>query len=482
MNETYAVSSWIFTRALALVYLITFLSLFVQAKGLWGARGVMPMAPLLKSAEQQMDAHRFWQVPSIFWLSASDEMMVGVAMTGAVGAALALFGFSQGWSLLLCFGLYLSFCSAGQEFMSFQWDALLLEVGFLGLFLVPWNFDFSFLTAQEPHWLVRYAFYFVLFKLMFLSGIVKLMSGDESWRDLTALSYHFWTQPLPNPLSPFFHALPMWVHKTSTALTFAVELGAPFLMFWPRTRVWAAAAFAGLSFMILVSGNYTFFNWLTLALCVWLVPDSLWEKLLGFLPFELQTMPATVFPHPFTASVMAVLILFSALWCLRFWIPDRALATLQPALNFMQRFHISNSYGLFANMTKNRPEIVIEGSLDGKEWREYEFKYKAGNVYRMPPIVAPYQPRLDWQMWFAALGSFEQSPWLQTLMLRLAENSPDVMELLDGNPFGDRAPKFLRARLYEYEFTSPEEVFESGKWWNRKLLGEFSPTFASPEH
>jgi lipase maturation factor 1 len=356
--------------------------------------------------------------------------------------------------------------------MSFQWDALLLEVGFLALFAVPWNFDFTLMTATAPHWLVRGMFYFVLFKLMFLSGVVKILSGDESWRDLTALSYHYWTQPLPNPVSPFMHALPVWVHQISTGITFVIELVVPFFMLWPRARIFVAAVIIALSLLIFTTGNYTFFNLLTMALCLWLVPDGIWERAL---PFTLQIIPAPMFPNPMTVVVIAALGLLSLFWCTRFWLPETMTDLMQPVIQVVQSFHISNPYGLFANMTKSRPEIVIEGSDDGTTWKEYQFRYKPGDVSRPPPIVAPHQPRLDWQMWFAALGTIRGNMWVQNLMLRIFENSPDVMEFFSEDPFTGKPPKYLRARLYEYEFTDPQEIINGGDWWKRKLTGEYTP-------
>jgi hypothetical protein len=315
---------------------------------------------------------------------------------------------------------------------------------------------------------------------MFLSGVVKLASGDESWRDLSALSFHYWTQPLPTPLAPFMHALPGWVQRVSTLMTFAVELILPFFIFWPRVRAWTALGFAALSLLILLTGNYTFFNWLTLALVLWLIPDGVWAPLRERLPWSLDLVTAPMFPHPLTGTLMGVLCLVSALWCLRALFPDVVTDVFRPVLRYAQAFHISNSYGLFANMTKSRPEIVIEGSLDGQTWKEYEFKYKPGRLYRPPPIVAPHQPRLDWQMWFAALGPAEYSPWFVNLLRRLFENSPEVLGLLDGNPFADRPPQFLRAKLYLYEFTTPQEILESGQWWKRTLLGAYTPTLTTP--
>lgn len=476
MAQSYALSAWFFIRALSFIYLIAFVSLAFQAKGLFGPKGILPIENYLKAVEVQTDGNRYWQVPSIFWMNASEEAVVGVALAGAIYAGLALFGFAQGWMLLLCFFLYLSFVSTGQDFMSFQWDALLLELGFLALFTVPWRFHFELTVMEDPHWIVRGMFYVVLFKLMFLSGVVKLTSGDEAWWDLSALSYHYWTQPLPNPLAPFVHQLPFWTHQAGTAAMFAVELVFPFLIFWPRTRVLAAFAFAALSLSILLTGNYTFFNWLTLALCIWLIPDSMWEHI-DLTPLSVMTFPHVASPHPVTTSVMIVLFLLSLMWSTRWFYPESLLGWLQPVARVVNRLHISSPYGLFAVMTKNRPEIVIEGSLDGQTWKEYEFKYKPGNLYRHPPVVAPHQPRLDWQMWFAALGTFQANPWLQNLMGRLFENSPEVTALLDYNPFASEPPKFLRARLYEYEFTSPEQIVGDGQWWERKLTSEYSPTF-----
>ena len=480
MEQNYAYSSWIFTRALSLIYLVAFLSLIPQARGLWGSQGVLPIRPFMKNVEQNLDSQRLWQVPSVFWLSTSDDFIFGAAVTGAVFAGAALLGFAQGWCLFMCFAFYLSFCSSGQEFMAFQWDSLLLEVGFLALFTVPWNFDFALTVAAEPHWFVRGMFYFILFKLMFLSGVVKLMSGDEAWRDFSAMSYHYWTQPLPNPIAPFAHALPDWVHQISTGVTFAVELILPFFMLWPRARAWVAGGFFILSLMILLTGNYAFFNWLTIALCIWLVPDTVWYSVVERLPFTLHAIPAAMFPHPVISAVMGVLALLSVVWCVQLWLPEEVLEYLQPPLRLGQIFHVSNSYGLFATMTKTRPEIVIEGSADGQEWKEYEFKFKAGPLFRRPPLVAPHQPRLDWQLWFAALGSAGNNPWVQTLMLRIAEKSPDVLEFFSSNPFPDVPPKFLRARLYNYEFTSPEEILESDQWWKRTFVREYTPVFTHP--
>ncbi len=477
MAPTYALSAWFFIRALSFIYLVAFVSLGVQARGLWSSHGVLPVQPFLEAVAMQTDVGRYWQIPSIFWAGAGDSLIVGLAWIGAGAALLALLGFAQGWMLLVCFAIYISYVSAGQEFMSFQWDALLLEVGFLALFAAPWSFGFDLWSAYEPQSAVRWMFYVVLFKLMFLSGLVKILSGDPSWRDLTAMTYHYWTQPLPNPLSPFMHSLPKGIQQLSTLMAFAIELILPFFMLLPRARIFVAAGFIGLSLLIFATGNFTFFNLLTIALSFWLVPDSWWQGVVDSLPFSIQEGSPTVFANPFIVACMAALFLLSFVWCTRWLYPRELQARLMPVLRVAQSLHISSSYGLFANMTKRRPEIIIEGSLDGKEWKEYEFKYKPGNLFRPLPIVAPHQPRLDWQMWFAALGTFDENPWLQNLLMRIFENRPEVMSFFLYNPFEDKAPKYLRTVLYEYEFTEPSEIWKSGQWWTRKLRGDYSATF-----
>ncbi len=476
MTESYALSAWLFIRTLSAIYIIAFVSLATQARGLWGQRGVAPIVGFLRAVESHSGSERYWQLPSLFWASASNAAVLGFAIAGILVSLLAFAGMAQGWMLLLAFILYISYVSAGQEFLSFQWDILLLEVGFLALFAVPWNFSFGWGLALEPHWLVRFGFYAVLFKLMFLSGVVKLMSGDSSWRDLSALSYHYWTQPLPNPLSPFFHFLPFWLHKVSTLMTFVVELGVPFLIFWPRARLVSAGAFLGLSLLIFFTGNYTFFNLLTVALCMWLVPDSMWRNILPSL--EISLAPANA--HPIIATAIGILLALSMIWSVRMFLPEFIADKVSWPLQIAQTFYISNSYGLFANMTKSRPEIIIEGSADGTEWKEYEFYYKPGDLNRAPPVIAPLQPRLDWQMWFAALGNFQQNPWLQNLMMRLFQGAPEVLGLMRHNPFPDVPPQYLRARLYSYEFTSPGEILSSGQWWKRSFLREYSPAFRRP--
>lgn len=477
MDSSYAISTWLFTRALGLIYLFAFLSLAFEARALWGPNGVSPMADYLQTVERATGSVRYWDWPSLFWFDSSNSVLTLAAWAGVLASLGVVLGFGTGWCLLFCFAMYLSFVSAGQEFMSFQWDSLLLEVGFVSLFAVSWQPGWSLALPVEPHWIVRALFYVILFKLMFLSGVVKLQSGDPSWRDLTALSYHYWTQPLPNPLSPFMHALPGVVHRISAGLTFVIELGAPFALFWPAARPFAALGFVGLSLLIFVTGNYTFFNLLTIALCLWAVPDHWWQPLVDRLGLQLTVLSAPTSADPFVRLIAIVLTGLSVFWCLRALAPGMAEEWVNPLLRWTQPLRISNPYGLFAVMTKTRSEIIIEGSLDGVDWREYEFKYKPGALHRAPPVIEPLQPRLDWQMWFAALGNMRQNPWLLNLFRRLFEGADEVKVFFRHNPFPDQPPRYLRARLYDYEFAPPMAILREGRWWERRLTGEYTPTF-----
>jgi lipase maturation factor 1 len=470
-------SAWLFLRGISLVYGTAFLSLSVQARGLWGTEGIQPIAQFLSFAHSQMGPWAWLHLPGIFWANASDLMLVVAASAGVVAALLAFAGILVGPLLSICLILYLSFVTAGQDFMSFQWDSLLVETGFLALFVSPWRKTRSFALAQEPHPWVAWAMFFLLFKLMFLSGVVKLLSGDPAWRDLTSLTYHYWTQPIPNPLAPFLHALPAWLHKASTAIVLVIEIVVPFFIFVPRLRAVAALSFIGLSLLILASGNYAFFNWLTLILTLWLVPESYWQKMRSRLSkFPDLAFQSTNHSRWVTVAMIPILTL-SIFWSVHWALPQAVYDFFRPATKWAQAFRISNSYGLFATMTKTRNEIVIEGSLDGEQWKEYEFRFKSGSLERRPPFVAPHQPRLDWQMWFAALAPYQYSPWLGNLMARLLDGSPSALSLLAENPFPDEPPAFIRLKVYKYEFASPATIATTGHWWHRQLLGDFSPTY-----
>jgi hypothetical protein len=355
--------------------------------------------------------------------------------------------------LILLFVLYLSFSSAGQDFLSFQWDALLLETGFLAIFL-----------GRTP--VVVWLFRWLVFRLYFLSGAVKLLSGDPTWRNLTALNYHFHTQPLPVRLAWYADKLPEPVLHALTFLTLAIELGAPFLIFAPRRiRMFGASLMIGLQVLILLTGNYAFFNLLTIALCLFLFDDQAWRR-----PFVRSPRSARIGPA-ILAAIIVTLGLVHMLETFNVPLPE----PLPTLTRVTAPFEIVNSYGLFAVMTTTRPDIIVEGSNDGQNWAAYEFRYKPGDMDRAPRWAAPHQPRLDWQMWFAALGNYRSSPWFMGFALRLLQNSEPVLALLEKNPYSDFPPRYVRARVYEYTFTDWATRRATGAWWQRRLLGEYLP-------
>jgi hypothetical protein len=434
-----------FLQALGLIYFIAFTSFGLQAPGLVGSRGILPFGEFLRMLREAMGAAAFREAPGVLWLHPTDGALAAVWIGGAVCALSAIFAPYKRASLAVCLVLWLSICSVGQDFLSFQWDILLSEAGFLAIFA-----DRSAVRI----WLFRW----LLFRLVFFSGVVKLTSHDPAWRDLTAMHYHYETQPLPNPLAWFVYQQPLWAAKMQTAVTFVAELGVPWLFFGPRRlRRIGAWATAALQLLILATGNYTFFNFLAILLCMWLV-------------IEPDRQPRSAFHRAVSVALAAFVGVVSGLLSLGQLgvpLPPGGGAVLHAA----EPLRIVNSYGLFAVMTTDRPEIIVEGSNDGVNWQAYGFRYKPGDLRRAPPVIAPHQPRLDWQMWFAALGSYQSNRWFVTFMLRLLEGEPAVLRLLEYNPFPRSPPKYVRARVYLYHFTG----WGSRDWWWREEKGAYFP-------
>ena len=457
--------SEVFLRALALIYIIAFVSFGMQALGLIGSSGIVPVQETLNAVRHYYPGQGFWLLPTVFWINASNRSIVAVCVAGAVFGALLFFGIAKRSSCLVLYILYLSLVSAGQVFMGFQWDALLLESGFLAIFL-GWS-------SLVP-WLYRW----LAFRLMFMSGMVKLLSGDPNWRNLTALEYHYMTQPLPDPLSWFMYNLPAWFQQMSTAAVLVLEVGIPFLVFFPRrARYFGFWCLIALQLLIFLTGNYTFFNLLAMALFLFLLDDdrlARWSPKKWAEKIRTRVLTTGAVRKAVTSAACLLLLVLSALVMgvrLGEYRPEfggRLMAAAAP-------FEIANSYGLFAVMTTERPEIILEGSDDGITWKAYEFKYKPGDLYRMPAWVQPHQPRLDWQMWFAALGSYRENLWVLNLIYRLLDGSSDVLKLMGNNPFPARPPQYIRAMVYDYRFTTWREWRVSGDWWQRELRGPYLP-------
>ncbi|MCS1409477.1 MAG: hypothetical protein M2R45_02658 [Verrucomicrobia subdivision 3 bacterium] len=481
LNEIpeFQVTAMFFLRSLALIFLVAFGSLLVQVEGLYGESGILPIHDYLTRVTAVLDSQnitwdRFRLVPTLFWCGASTTALKVTAIAG-MGCSLALLlGLYPGPMVFLLWTLYLSFVSVGQSFLSFQWDTLLLETAFLSMFLFPWSICPKPLRSPSllGLWLLR----FLLFKLMFASGSVKLLSQDTLWHNLTALSVHYQTQPLPTMLGWYAHQLPLFFHQASCVVMFAIELLLPFLMLGPRRlRLWAFFPNVALQVVILITGNYGFFNWLTLALCLTLLDDTTLKSILGKVRWTIISTPSNrpskrEYFYPGTVRlVFAVTILLSSFQLVRtFRINPSWLRPIEQMQTWLIPFRSNNIYGLFAVMTPHRPEITIQGSRDGETWQDYVFKHKPGPTNRMPSIIAPHQPRLDWQMWFAALGSCDRNPWFVNLCIRLLENNSSVTRLLQYNPFADTPPKYIRAVLHTYEFTDLATKTSLGTWWQRK--------------
>jgi hypothetical protein len=323
-------------------------------------------------------------------------------------------------------------------------------------------------------------FRWLLFRLMFESGAVKLLSHDPSWRNLTALAVHYQTQPLPTPLAWYMMQAPQWFQKASTALLFVVELGLPFLMFGPR-RLKQIAAFGtiGLQTLILLTGNYTFFNLLTIALCLFLLDDVFFRHKRpdpNVIPPPRRRGRSTTAPaNRYVSAALFVFVMVLSVTGLAGMFGVRVPAIVNAAIAPVAPFGVVNQYGLFATMTTTRPEISIEGSNDAVDWQPYIFPYKPGPLNRAPGWAEPSQPRVDWQMWFAALGNYRDNPWLLRLMMRLLQGSPPVLELVKLNPFAGKPPMYIRAMIYDYQFTTYEERRKTGNWWKRELKGTYFP-------
>lgn len=450
---TFQKIEWLFLRLLALVYLAAFLSLGGQLRGLIGTRGILPVSGYLDAVGHALGADAWRMVPTLLWLGHSDAVLSGWCIAGAIVAIVLLTGFFERVCLILLYVLYLSLVSAGQDFLSFQWDMLLLEAGFLSIFLG---------SSRVVVWLFR----ILAFRLVFSSGAVKLLSGDPAWRNLSAMSYHYFTQPLPTPLAWYFEQLPFWFQKFSTASVFAVELVIPFFIFLPRrARCFGAWCLIGLQMLILITGNYAFFNWLSIGLCIFLLDDAAVAR-------WIPARQGIATPHKLAIAAAILVVSLGALQMIATFgarLPRIGTELLQAE----QPFGIVNTYGLFAVMTTTRPEITIQGSNDGANWSEYIFKYKPGPLDRRPSWVAPYQPRLDWQMWFAALGNYRENPWFVNFEARLLEGSPDVLRLVQKNPFPNAPPRYVRALVSTYQFTNWSERRVTGNWWKAEPAGVY---------
>lgn len=429
-------------RGVMAMALVAFASLWLQTEALIGDNGVLPAREYLDAVYAAFGVGGYWRVPTVLWFGFSPHWVLGF---GVLCATVGLTGRLKTTAALGAYASYLSLVGVGQTFTAYQWDTFLVEC----LFAVA-------ILGRSPVagiWVLR----FLAFRFMFLSGAVKLLSGDPAWADLSALEYHFETQPLPNALAWFAHQLPAPALKFAVAATFAIELVLPFLILAPRKmRGVAALAFVFLEVLIFATGNYNFFNLLTVVVCIALLDDRFLRR------------DGTA-PSPFGMPRLGARWLAGAVVVLGVCQTTAAFVHFPNPAQWVDPLRVVNRYGLFAVMTTERRELVIEGSMDGGTWLEYEFPFKPGDVDRTPGWATPHQPRLDWQMWFAALTVPQRAPWMHDLVFRLLQAEPAVLKWVE-SPFGDEPPRHIRIISYRYRFTEPDastEHADVGRWWTR---------------
>lgn len=465
---------FVLERGIAAIYLIAFVVALDQFPALLGDRGLLPVSRYLGRVT-------FLQAPSLFHLGYSDRRLCGVAGVGAIIAALLVFGLPQRAPLpvamaswLLLWVLYQSIVNVGQTFYGFGWETLLLEAGFLAIFLGN--------AETAPPWPTLLLFRWLAFRVEFGAGLIKLR-GDACWRDLTCMEWHHETQPLPNPLSWFFHHLPRPLHRVEVVGNFVAQLILPFGLFLPQPFASVAAILVIVTQLYLVvSGNYAWLNWITIvaaasALGDVLVPTSVLEALgLSRGATHFATTPVW-----FTVLLVGLVIVVVVLS----WFPVRNMASSSQAMNAsFDPFHLVNTYGAFGTVGRVRDEVVVEGTagdpFDEDGWREYRFRAKPGAVGRLPPQIAPYHLRLDWLMWFIPLSPMYAAGWFEPFLARLLEGDRATLRLLSANPFPQSPPTHVRARLFRYRYTTWREWRATGDWWVRRPIGVLVPAVRLP--
>ena len=472
MNEQsngYELVAALFLRLLALIFLSAFISLSSQIEGLAGSQGILPISYALEGHLQHWGNMAWWHFPTLFWLNSSDTALTGAAYIGAIASVVLFFNVFPRLSLIVMLLMYLSLYHAGQTFMNFQWDILLLESGFLSLFLCG--------NSRYVIWLFRW----LLFRLRFLSGISKIVSQDPTWLGLTAVTYYFEVQPLPNQLSWYAHQLPETLLIAAAGITLFIEIVVPFMMFLPRKyRFTAAWLTIMMQVIIMLTSNHNWFNLLTLALCLFLFDDRALRKILPLnLVSWLLNQPLPVkkggrFYQSGMQLLSAFIIFVSSVQMFEMFSQKKVDGIIGELAGSVKQLAIVNKYHVFPTMRTERHELLIYGSIDGRQWQEYKFRYKPDDTTSAPGVVIPHHPRLDWLMWFVTLHP-HFLPWFEAFLVSLLEGSPAVNDLLLENPFPDSKPNIIRVDLYRYQFTDPQTRRETGQWWQREYLGLFPP-------
>ncbi len=476
MGTDYQITRFLFLRLLGWVYLFAFLTLVYQGVPLLGENGILPAERYLDWLESRHGSSlaAFMERPTLFLLGISDDWIVGLACLGASLSLVVLAGFANMPILALQWALYMSFVHIGQRWYGYGWEIQLLETGFLAIFLAPvWEIR-PFPRRPPPIqviWLLRW----MAFRIYLGAGLIKIR-GDECWRDLTCLFYHFETQPLPHPFTPWFHFLPQWALKFGTFWNHLVELAAPFLVFFPRiARYVAGVLLVTFQIFLILSGNLSFLNWLTILPALACFDDAFWRALLPkkMLRWIDSQSRITVVSKSRNRLSWALVLLIA--W-LSFPVIQNLVSKGQLMNTSFNPLHLVNTYGAFGSVGKVRKELILKGTTDAKidkntVWQSYEFKAKPGDPNRPHPWISPYHHRVDWQIWFAAMSQPNSQPWLIHMIWKLLQNDPGTLSLIATNPFPDVAPKFIKVDIYEYHLVEPGS--NEGIYWERKYLGNW---------
>jgi len=486
------VARWLFLRSLGLIFFSAFFALLFQVRGLIGTQGILPASEYLRQVHQ-FGALRFWYAPTVLWISSSNHALMAITWAGLIASLFVVANVTPRPALLICFVCFLSFIAVSQDFGQYQSDGMLLEAGFLSLFLAPTGLLPGLGRRSLPSRAAIFLLLWEWFRIYFQSGAVKLLSGDPTWRNLTAMYEYYQNGPLPTWIGWYLQHLPHWFQIATAALTLFMELILVWMAFLPRRfRIACFCVVTAWQTGVIATANYAFLNYLVLILAFLLLDDA---SLRRFLPRSWRISPSTSstllhdnaqLQPPRATSRLAAMRNAIAAVCLiwvayattaqfiaMFWrdapLPNAPVAALEP-------FRIANAYGLFAVMTPHRYEIEFQGSDDGQTWTPYLFRYKPQALDERPRIYAPYQPRFDWNLWFASLASWNDAPIVPLTQERLLENDPDVLGLFRSNPFPRQPPRLVRAVLWQYWFSTPEEKRAHGLWWRRELLGTYAPT------
>lgn len=473
---------FVLLRVLGLVYLVAFLVAANQIVPLIGRRGLLPAEPYLNAVAAHFGSRfeGFLQMPGLFWFGVSDTMLVATAWVGVALSLVVLSGCANAILLTVLWALYLSFVNVGQLWYSYGWEIQLLETGFLAIFLCP-LWDARPFPRQPPPAVVLWLFRWLIFRIMLGAGLIKLR-GDPCWRDLTCLYYHYETQPIPNPLSYWLHFRPHWFHQFGALWNHFVELAVPWFAFWPRpARHVAGVLLASFQAVLILSGNLSFLNWLTIVPCLACLDDSFWRRVLPRFLAE-RAGRAAAAPEPSPPMNVAAFALACGVALLSIGPVANLISSRQIMNTSFNRLHLVNTYGAFGSVGRVRNEIIFEGTSDAAitertQWKEYEFKAKPGDPRRRPPFLAPYHHRLDWQIWFAAMATPNDYPWTVHFVWQLLHNDADTLGLLANNPFPDAPPRHVRAVLFHYEFAPTGQP--DGAWWKRAPVGLWLPPLST---